>query len=424
MVMTVQLLATIFRLSHAQAEIPPLRFRHERGGGGRCTYDVECGWFPPGLSGTDRRNLPSGNGARCLVGRCVCASEFEDRYACDRCTLQLRKRFSYSDGQMEVTSQVRDRLDRHIDMCSLPVGGMSCRVGICERDRYNRTVSCPGDIECNVAGGGSGICVGAQEAEGVCVCAEGRFCKDCSLSRNDVLEGARCERYVTGGALCGTHSDCGHNAYCTDMLAPNESLGANAQTHPDHPYCKCDVGYSCRRCHHRLSDLELGGASCTCDDPVISPSGGAFSGHKRLEVGLSFGIWDSEDECEVRYIVQKLNVVPQHPLWDTEEEAREVLKRDGLAEIRCDDGSLVPVVLELSKDHQPRWDNEGNLVHSSEHFYIHAVSLPRPNTTWETGPSRVVRSELYVLSLAKSRGLNVAVPVALALLLVTRGSLP
>merc|ERR1712216_893555 len=107
----------------------------------------------------------------------------------------------------ETTPIIRDSEDKHLNLCNVPAGGAECEVGLCGRDAEGYILECPGDITCNPAGWGSGICVGDENGLGKCVCARDQFCGDCSLHLRDITHGAKCERYMTGGALCLSYAD-------------------------------------------------------------------------------------------------------------------------------------------------------------------------------------------------------------------------
>lgn len=359
--------------------------RHE-GGGADCSHDVQCGWYNPRALATDRRTLPSGNAARCLVGRCVCSNRFEERWGCPRCTILERSEYSYSNQDFEKTTKIRDDIGRHIDLCALPVGGAPCEVGICKRDSRNRTLSCDGDVHCDAGGSGSGMCVGAERHVGTCVCARNFFCKDCSLHELDVRDGARCGKYITGGALCRGHDDC--------------SLTSSCVTKDNRSFCHCDRGYTCRRCEHHLSKLELGQAKCPCDAPKLVPFGGEFN-KRTFKVGLTGPPWDAEDECEIRYRVEQLVQAPWRPPWTTPAEALAFLTENG-TKLRLGEEhvelSVKPNEDGIYVGHV--YDEEGKKLTTSEHFYIVAVTVPRKRSGWLTSPSRVVHSGIFTLSAA------------------------
>merc|ERR1719272_27667 len=185
------------------------------GGGAPCDHDVQCGYYDDRARSNDRRSLPSGNGARCLVGRCICSNRFEDKFGCPRCTTLEKFEYSVSNLRFELTTKIRDDLGRHINLCDLPVGGAKCKVGKCTRDKKtNYTTICDGDVQCDAGGSSSGMCVGPDGGDGTCVCARGYFCTDCTLHELDVRDGARCGKYISGGALCRGQRDCSTHSTC------------------------------------------------------------------------------------------------------------------------------------------------------------------------------------------------------------------
>jgi len=374
------------------------------------------------------------------VGRCVCISQFDDQYGCDRCTLRLKPTFSYSGEGMELTSIVKTRRGL-VDFCDVPVGGAACKVGRCARDEDNRTIECPGDIDCDEAGSGGGICVGADDTVGRCVCGQGYFCRDCSLHRQDLERGIACGQYITGGALCQDDDDCGPAVagYCATpkfQLADEEfdTVFDRAANMLDHvasqvrPFCKCSPGWTCRRCERRLRDLEHGSVSCGCDTPVLEPDGGE-SNNTEWEVDLLAKPWDSELECDVFYYVQRVRHFPAVPLWKNDAEALAGLRKDGRKLRFRDDGSERILVLKydaadldtlgslgVGPGLEPLPMGPRNPERRVPQFYlVYAVTVPKENSTWDIATSSVARSKLFRLNRA-ARALGSPPPLALSLL--------
>lgn len=321
----------------------PFRMKVDRGGGASCTHDVECGWYDPSIVGEDRMSLPSGNGARCLVGHCVCPNSYDDQYGCSRCSVRLRTRYSYGDEAMVVTSRIRNRYGEHIDLCEYPSGGRRCEVGVCKRDSYNQTIWCPGDTECDVAGVGAGACIGPERGVGHCLCAEGMYCSDCSLHETAFVEGAKCDRYATGGAHCRSQGDCSEHAYCAHIGFTENSKAGSAANSELRSFCKCDDGYGCRRCRHHVRELESGRETCGCDPPSFHPNGGEFN-VRELHVNLTSVPWDSYAECEVLFFVERVVAMPLVPLFGKDAPKAEVvrhLSQLGTKQSIADDGSMV-----------------------------------------------------------------------------------
>merc|ERR1712100_379011 len=128
------------------------------------------------------------------------------------------------------------------------------------------------------------------------------------------MDGGRCGKYISGGALCRGHQDCAPHAACVH--------------HRNRSFCKCDRGYTCRRCEHHLSKLELGEETCPCDTPVLEPMEKFIAG-PRISVKLTGSPWDAEDECEIRYYVMKVTEVPLRTPWTNDEEALAFLSENG-----------------------------------------------------------------------------------------------
>eukprot|EP00928_Gymnodinium_smaydae_P018744 TRINITY_DN17147_c0_g2_i1.p1 TRINITY_DN17147_c0_g2~~TRINITY_DN17147_c0_g2_i1.p1 ORF type:complete len:438 (-),score=85.50 TRINITY_DN17147_c0_g2_i1:101-1414(-) len=387
-----------------------LRVQTDRGGGGSCERDVDCGWLHEFAVGKDRRDFPSGNGARCLVGRCVCANEFENKYACSRCTMLLESRYSFGNKRLERTTRYRDELGRHHDFCDLPMGGAPCEVGKCLRDEHGLVAWCPGDVECEAAGLGSGICVGAEEETGRCVCAKHRFCDDCSLQIRDVIAGATCDTMITGGAICHTNADCSGDklqGYCASRNVPKleHKMLANESS-----FCRCEKGYTCRRCSHDRSDVERG-AKCSCDKPSILPRGGNFR-VREIGVSLTAPPWDSHRQCDVFYTVHLVERVPAPPLWAERGDAAAYLLANGSRLQRFRNGSAKPVVLRYDDWRAQELDVYGH--RRPQLFYIWAVSVPKKG--WLIQPSEVVVSKGLFLSVADR--LQACSAVLLLLLLI------
>lgn len=409
-------------------DAPQLRMRQPRGGGAPCRWDVNCGWYHPHAIAEDRQKMPSGNGARCLVGRCVCADEFEETYGCERCSLRLRPRFSYADDSVETTSLVRDKLGGHIDLCDLPTGGLPCTVGRCRRDEHNRTLSCTGDAICDAAGSGAGVCVGAEgtTSEGTCVCKESYFCSDCSLHRSDVLEGAECGRLISGGAYCRGSKDCSSSHGRCSRPRLRFSLSNKSwkprkhfpKTSATRPSCKCDRGHSCRRCEHSVHELVSGQALCSCDAPRLKPNGGNFKGG-RIDVSVAEKPWDSIRECEVRYLTQVIREAPVRPLFVSQEEAVAVLTSNGsLLDPQDGDRQRFKITLEFNDSNAVGLFDAKEGRHMKYHamIRIYVMAVPRPNTSWYVNRSRVIRSKMFVLSAAHHAQHAMTLPIfALAL---------
>eukprot|EP00927_Polykrikos_kofoidii_P086993 TRINITY_DN9911_c0_g2_i1.p1 TRINITY_DN9911_c0_g2~~TRINITY_DN9911_c0_g2_i1.p1 ORF type:complete len:500 (-),score=59.91 TRINITY_DN9911_c0_g2_i1:41-1540(-) len=393
----------------AASRASALRVSVKKGGGAHCEFDFECGWINPLVSIQNRLETRAVNGARCLVGRCVCADEFDNKYGCARCNVPLAPQYSYSDDSFETSTRVRLRdSGHHIDLCDMPSSGHRCEVGICNRDEKNRTIFCPGDAFCNAAGVDAGICVGGEGSQGTCRCAEGYFCPDCSLHHTDLLQGLTCKAaVVTGGALCASHSHCSSQAFCDHL--PEESalakrvsgqLGERQAGQPAflRPLCVCNSGFTCRRCERRVSDIRNGDARCICDEPVFSPNGGLFH-QMQLDVNLAASPWDSVDYCDIRYMVERAHEVPSLPKWPTKEAADKALQDHGTRLRRTKHGKMPTVTLKYSRTLRNR-EPDADGFKSLDLFYIWAVTVPRNSSGESWDLSRVVRSKAFMLSTA------------------------
>lgn len=395
----------------------PLKSPSALGGGGRCELDAECGWFDPALTAPQRKLMPSGNGGRCLVGHCICARSSETTPGCSHCSVEVRPTFSYSDEGVELTTRIRGSGGRLINLCDLPSGGARCSVGECVRDEVGNILECPGDFECDMAGSGGGICIGDDNGIGFCVCGKKYFCRDCSLHELDVMAGAVCDKYITGGAACTSDEHCGPDAagYCAvpkwhPKGQTRETLFGRAANYLDHvvaenrPFCKCEPGWTCRRCDMMVADLELGGAGCPCDTPVIEPNGGEFDASRR-EVDLVARPWDSAVDCEVFYAVQLVEEVPMVPMYSLTQAAAQALVADGKLFKLYEDGTGRPLAFEYDwvAARSRGVGKDGRLP--PQLFVVFAVAAPKPHLTWLLNASRIVASEVFMLNACWRTGL-------------------
>lgn len=372
-------------------------------GGGRCDYDWECGWLAHHVKVSDRRELPSGNGGQCMTGRCICKNTFGNKYGCPFCSVELHPHYSDSDTGMDMTNVAGDDLPSDTDICYTPQGGGTCFVGECERDpEGNFTLKCAGDITCSPAGSGSfefgtGVCVGPDGGWGQCLCGKGYYCEDCSLHYQDIVGGARCGHYITGGAFCRDSNDCGGGGFCD---YPPDRV----------PLCKCNPGFTCRRCHHHIESLRAGTGACACDDPIFEPDGGRFIVGK-MDVIITAAPWDSEDECEVFWMAVPVFHPHQKPVSPSPEElmvSGTLQKANGLgklqpAEIEIDFKVFNKALRKLRKNGRTFQDITEPCSGPGAPFYgvyVYAISVKRPNTTWRIDSSSLRRSNLFVLSCA------------------------
>merc|ERR1711924_178516 len=88
------------------------------------------------------------------------------------------------------------------------------------------------------------------------------------------------------------------------------------------------------------------------------------------------------------------------------EEADIELKANGTRQRRLEDGTEIPVTIHYEDALRMEPDEKGK--YPAELFYVWAITVPRPNTTWDTLPSRVVRSKMFILSVAQRSQRTVA----------------
>mmetsp|Transcript_74017 Transcript_74017/g.216854 ORF Transcript_74017/g.216854 Transcript_74017/m.216854 type:complete len:509 (-) Transcript_74017:86-1612(-) len=429
---------TAEKYKHLGNLMVPIHIDSERGGGAPCVNDIDCGWVHPAAMARSRVDLPSGNGAKCLVGRCVCASQYENKFGCPRCNMAMKLQWSYGDGAEISSTMVWTKAGAHLDVCDVPVGGAECQVGRCARDAKNKTVECPGDSQCDAAGSGSGLCVGPDFSKGKCRCAQGFYCEDCSLHERDLIEGAKCDKYISGGAFCVAHTDCSGDGaagslagYCAaPAWSPSD---VKEQTlinrvadrlmgiaEPNRNFCKCTHGWTCRRCEKKLADIASGKELCDCDAPMLFPNGGRFNS-SWMEVLLTDQPWDSNVECELLYQVMFVDKIPAPSPWGTHAAAVQGIMQNGTRLHRHLDGAWKTVELTYdhwrNKDLQP--DEMGRFP--PQVYYIYAITVPRPNSTWKVRRSRLIRSKAFVMSVACPR-LRVLLAALLAVMSASRGA--
>lgn len=230
----------------------------------------------------------------------------------------------------------------------------------CEGDRVCQVIG--GDRRTKIP---AGVCVGEEGHEGVCVCARDHWCHDCSLHSTDIVSGLglklhtdssgnparvsiRCGEYQSGGGDClapwmdrdisaqktlPSQEEAGasilagnmrhhrivhqyigepdpltfgcHEGLCVAGSAAGPAVeisgpGPNLQ---HRPYCRCPLGFACKRCRHKVSELQRGFTRCPCDSPWATVTSGHYMVHENttFSVNLTTRPYDTEDECEIRW---------------------------------------------------------------------------------------------------------------------------
>merc|ERR1712048_289089 len=154
---------------------------------------------------------------------------------------------------------------------------------------------------------------------------------------------------------------------------------------------------------------------CPCDDPVIFPNGADLK-IRKLEVDLVASPWDSSVECEVSFYVQRVKETPSLPMWTTAEEAHSYLIENGTRLRYKKYGKEIPVLLEYNWElDRIELDENGNK--HADLLYIWAVAVPREEYAEQWTYSRVVRSEPFFLSRARTitSGTNAALALMTAI---------
>jgi len=169
------------------------------------------------------------------------------------------------------------------------------------------------------------------------------------------------------------------------------------------PFCKCEPGWTCRRCEKPVSELEKGGTGCNCDAPIFQPNGGVFDTH-HVEVDLVSPPWDSGMDCKVYYEIQKIDEVPMAPLYSSTRAASEALVSHGKHLVLHEDDSEQALVLEY--DYTEAHSKMGRNVKRPppQIYVIFAVAIPRSNLTLLMNASTLVASEVFIINAARQQG--------------------
>lgn len=165
----------------------------------------------------------SSTSGECDDGVCTCVQD----WGCSHCDVQL----VFGSSTVEMTNG-----EGTVDLCSIDYGGGACLT----------------DEHCH----GGGLCLA-----GKCKCYHAWACPHCTMDRTqDILNGATCGAYVTGGRTCSTDDEC---------WKPHGQCVAGK--------CQCISGYTCTDCMHLKSHVMDGSQECACQPGACSGHGNCVS---------------------------------------------------------------------------------------------------------------------------------------------------